>query len=78
MNPTTAACLGVPDEGDANGQLALHATRERLGQRVPLVLQVEDPQDMVDLLRTLGGWVSLQLPHKGKEVKYTQSGKHPQ
>lgn len=66
MSPAADACLGVPNEGDANGELALHATGERLGQRVALVLQVEDPQDVVDLLGALGGWVPLQLPDRGK------------
>lgn len=55
VSPTADTCLGVPNEGNANGELALHATGERLGQRVALVLQVEDPQDVVDLLRALGG-----------------------
>lgn len=65
--PTKATCLGVPDEGDADGQLALHAPGESFGQGAALVLQVEDPQDVVDLLRTLGGWVSLQLSDRGRE-----------
>jgi len=66
VSPTENACLGVPNEGDANGELALHAAGERLGQRAALVLQVEDPQDVVDLLRALGGWVPLQLPDRGE------------
>lgn len=58
--PATAN-LGIADEGDADGQLALHPPRERLGAGVPLVLQVEDADSPVHLLGDVLTGEALQL-----------------
>lgn len=50
---TPALYLRARYEGDANGELALHPPTQELGPQVPLVLQTEDVQHLLDFLRTL-------------------------
>ena len=63
--PGPALYLRTRDEGDANGELALHAPAQELGPRVPLVLQTEDAQHLLYFLMTAPRRQAFQL--KGKK-----------
>lgn len=60
-SPAKTLHLGVSNEGDADGQLPLHPTREGLGPSVALVLQVQDANDAVHLVSDLFFAVTFQL-----------------
>lgn len=60
------ADLRVPDESDADGQLALHPPGQGLGPGVALVLQVQHADDAIHFLRNLLPGVSLQLHGRGR------------
>lgn len=53
--------LGVSDESNANGEFPLHATREGLRTRLPLVLEAQDTDDPVHLIWNLVFGVTFQL-----------------
>lgn len=60
-----ALYLGPSYEGDANGELALHPPTQELGPQVPLVLQAEDVQHLLDFFRTLLERQAFQLKGRG-------------
>lgn len=45
--------LGVSDEGNANREFSLHATRECLGASLSLVLKVQNTNDPIYLVWNL-------------------------
>ena len=57
--------LGARDEGDADGELAPHASAQEPAPRVLLVLQAEDVQHAFDLLRALLAGQAFQLKQQG-------------
>lgn len=59
--------LGAGDEGDADGQLALHAPAQEPAPGAPLVLQTEDVQHLLDFLRALVARQAFQLQQQGTE-----------
>lgn len=56
--------LGVSNEGDANGEFSLHATREGLGASLSLVLKVQDTDNPVYLIWNLVFGEAFQLDIK--------------
>lgn len=64
--------LGVSDEGDADGELPLHPTREGLGSSVALVLQVQDANDPVHLVGDLFLAVTFELDAETRSSGQTE------
>lgn len=56
--------LGVSNEGNANREFSLHATRQGLRASLSLVLEVQDTDDPVYLIRNLVFGVAFQLDIK--------------
>lgn len=63
--------LGVSNEGNANREFSLHATREGLGASMPLVLQVQDTKDSVHLIGNLFFGEAFQLEYEAENVSHS-------
>lgn len=68
--------LGVSNEGDANREFSLHATREGLGASLSLVLKVQDTDDTVYLIWNLVCGVAFQLDIKQINIPNKANSQH--
>jgi len=66
--------LGVSNEGNANREFSLHATREGLGASQPLVLKVQDADDPVHLIWNLVFGKAFQLNIEQINTHKTRTG----
>lgn len=59
--------LRVSNQGNANGEFSLHATREGLGASLSLIFKVQDTDDPVHLIWNLVFGVAFQLVYQAEK-----------